>query len=135
MYRRISYVAVALIATLLFFVAIGYSGWVNCASSILSPDCRKSVVNRTAGGLLLTAGLCIFICAVLLVFSIMYGNRWIEVISAAIASSSAILAIAGCFYYHDHTKIWSPFIASMAMTLSIALAVVLIVDSIRSEFY
>ncbi|KAH9280836.1 hypothetical protein ECG_07271 [Echinococcus granulosus] len=130
--RRIAYIIIALVAAILFFVAIGYSGWV-CSGSILGPNCLKSKVNEATGALLLTAGLLVLIAGIFLILLVVTGTRWSEIASAIIATLAAIMAIAGVFYYLDHMKIWSPFIATIAMSLSVALAAILLFDLITGS--
>lgn len=130
--RRIVYIIIALLAALLFFVAIGYSGWA-CGESILGPHCIKFKVNETTGALLLTAGLLILIAGIFLIVLVVTGTSWSEIASAVVATVAAILAIAGVFYYLDHMKIWSPFIATIAMSLSVALAAILLFDLITGS--
>ncbi|KAL5960567.1 hypothetical protein TSMEX_011706 [Taenia solium] len=130
--RRIAYIIIALLAALLFFLAIGYNGWA-CGDSILGPNCIKHKVNETTGALLLTAGLLILIAGIFLIVLVVTETSWSEIASAVIATVAAILAIAGVFYYLDHMRIWSPFIATIAMSLSVALAAILLFDLITGS--
>lgn len=125
--RRIGYIIVALLAALLFFVAIGYKGWF-CGESILGPNCGKFEVSKTTGGLLLTAGLLIFLAAVFIIIHLAMGASWAGIVAAVLTVISAILSIAGVFYYLDKYNIWSPFIASMGMSFTIALSAIIIMD-------
>ncbi|EUB59681.1 hypothetical protein ECG_07269 [Echinococcus granulosus] len=133
MNRRIAYIIIALVAAILFFLAIAYSGW-GCDGSILGPNCLLSKGNEVTGALLLTAGLLIFIAGIFLIILVVTETMWSEIASTVIAILSAIIAIAGIFYYLDHMKSWSPFIATIAMSLTIALAAVLLFDRITISF-
>ncbi|VDK24510.1 unnamed protein product [Taenia asiatica] len=127
--RRISYILIAFVAALLFFLAIGYNGW-GCGGSILGSSCIKNKVNEVTGALLLTAAFLILIAGIFLIVLVATEYDWSEIASAVIATVAAILAIAGVFYYLDHRKFWSPFIATIAMSLSVALAAILLLDLI-----
>ena len=129
--RRVAYIIVALIAAFLFFLAIGYNGW-GCGESILGSICIKSKVNETTGALLLTAGLLILLAGIFLILMVVLGDSWTEIASTVVATLAAIIAIAGVFYYLDSLKLWSPYIATIAMSLSIALAAILLFDLISS---
>ncbi|KAL5105439.1 hypothetical protein TcWFU_009646 [Taenia crassiceps] len=130
--RRVAYIIIALVAALLFFVAIGYHGW-GCGDSILGPGCIRNKVNEVTGALLLTAGLLVFLAAIFLILLVVTESSWSEIASAIIASVAAILAIAGVFYYLDSRKFWSPFIATIGMSLSVALAAILLFDLITGS--
>ncbi|VDM34462.1 unnamed protein product [Hydatigera taeniaeformis] len=130
--RRIGYIIIALVAALLFFVAIGYHGWA-CGDSILSSNCLRFKINEVTGALLLTAGLLILVAGIFLIVLVLTETSWSEIAAAVIAIVAAILAIAGVFYYLDHMGMWSPFIATIAMSLSIALAAILLFDLITGE--
>ena len=127
--RRIGYIIVALIGALLFYVAIGYSGWF-CGESILGSRCLNSELARVTGGLLITAALLITFAAVFLIIEYIKGARWANIVAVVFTLISAILAIAGVFYYIDNTGFWSPFIAAMGMSFTIALAAILLMDII-----
>ncbi|KAL5105383.1 hypothetical protein TcWFU_002490 [Taenia crassiceps] len=127
--RRLGYVFVALVAAILFFVAIGYNGW-GCGDSILGPKCINSNVHKTTGALLLTAGLIILLAAIFLTLVVTKDSSWTEIASAVAATIASIIAIAGVFYYLNSRNLWSPFIATTAMSLTVALAAILLFDLI-----
>lgn len=131
--RRIGYLVISIIATLLFMVAIGYAGW-DCGDSILSQRCIKmSKRLEITGALLLTAGLLVFIVGVLILLHMLKGFEWSKIAAAVACFIAAILALAAMFYYYDSGNIWSPFIATMAMSLNVALAGMLIFEIISSN--
>ncbi|EUB59682.1 hypothetical protein ECG_07268 [Echinococcus granulosus] len=119
----------ALVAAILFFTAIGYGGW-TCTGSIFSKDCVQSNVNATTGALLLVAGLVVFFASISLIVAVTKGKKWADILSIVLTVIAAILAIAGVFYYLNSKNIWSPFIATIAMSLTVALAAILIFDHI-----
>ncbi|VDK24299.1 unnamed protein product [Taenia asiatica] len=127
--RRLGYVFVALVAAILFFVAIGYNGW-ECGDSILGPKCINLKVHEITGALLLTAGLIILLAAVFLILVVTNGSSWTEIASTVAATIASIIAIAGVFYYLNSRNLWSPFIATTAMSLTVALAAILLFDLI-----
>ena len=129
--RRIAYIIVALLAALLFFLAVGYNGW-GCGDSILGTNCIKVKVNEITGALLLTAGLLILLASIFLILVVALGDSWTEIVSAVFATLAAIIGIAGVFYYLDSHGNWSPFIATIAMSLTVALAAILLFDVITS---
>lgn len=130
--RRIAYIVIALLAALLFFLAIGYNGW-GCGGSILGPDCIKHNTNKVTGALLLTAAFLVLIAGILLTLRVAAEYDWSETASAIIACIASILAMAGVFYYLDHMGIWSPFIATIAMSLCVAVAAILLFDLITGS--
>ncbi|KAL5105537.1 hypothetical protein TcWFU_007500 [Taenia crassiceps] len=130
--RRIGHTIIAFVAALLFFVAIGYTDWA-CRGSILGSNCLQSKVNEVTGALLLTAALLIFIAGILLVVLVVTGSNWSEIASTVAATAAAILSLAGVFYYLDKRGLWSPFIATVAMSLSVALAAILLFDLIIGD--
>ena len=127
--RKIGYIFVALIAALLYFVAIGYPGWF-CGESILGPTCGQLEVSKTTGGLLVTAGLLIVIAAILLIVSLMKNLEWASTGAAIVTTMSAIIATVGVFYYLHQHYLWSPLIATMAMSFTMALSAILLTSLI-----
>ena len=125
--RKIGYIIFAFLSALLFFVAIGYAGWY-CGESILGPTCSQLEVNRTTGGLLVTAGLLIVIAGLLLIVGYVKNLAWANTSAAVITTITAIIAIAGVFYYMSEHNIWSPIIAAMGMSFNIVLAGILLTD-------
>ncbi|KAM3179938.1 hypothetical protein ACTXT7_017289 [Hymenolepis weldensis] len=63
----------------------------------------------------------------------MKGFRWSNIAAAVACFIAAILSLAAMFYYYDSGKNWSPFIATMAMSLNVALAGMLIFEIISSK--
>ncbi|VDK22807.1 unnamed protein product [Taenia asiatica] len=130
--QRIGHILIAFVAALLFFVAIGYTDWA-CGGSILGSNCLRSNVNTVTGALLLTAAFLILLAGIFLIVLMVTGAEWSEITSAAVATAAAILAIAGVFYYLNKRGLWSPFIATIAMSLSVALAAILLFDLIIGD--
>lgn len=133
MASQVGSLIIALIAALLFFLAIGYHGW-PCGSSVLSSNCIRNKIYETTGALLLTAGLLVFVAAIFLIVVLATDADWSEIVATVFATVSAVLAIAGVFYYIDriHGQ-WSPFLATVAMALNVALAAILLSDLITSN--
>lgn len=130
--RRFAYVIVALISALLFFLAAGYKGW-ECRDSILSQRCIFKLISReTLAALIVTAGVLILLAGIFLIILILRDDDWTQIISAVLAILAAIIGMAGVLYYLDHVDTKSPFFATIAMTLSIALAAILVFDVITS---
>ncbi|VDM35251.1 unnamed protein product [Hydatigera taeniaeformis] len=125
--HRVGYVVLALIAVILYFTAIGYGGW-DCKGSILGQTCAKNSVNLTTGALLTTAGVVVFFAAIFLILTLTKGKDWMDILATVLTIIAAILAMAGVFYYLDKKNIWSPFIATIAMSITVALAAILICD-------
>ncbi len=132
MARQIGYCVIAFFSAFLFFLAVGYSGW-PCAGSILSETCRKTQRYEVTGALLLTAGLVVLVCAIILILVIVLGGGWTDITAAVLATIAAILSIAGVFYFYDAGSQWSPFIATIAMSFSVALAAILLFDLISAR--
>ncbi|KAL5105340.1 hypothetical protein TcWFU_000656 [Taenia crassiceps] len=130
--RKIVYVILALAAAFLFFFAVGFDGW-GCGGSILGQNCLRFQVNEVAGALLLTAGLIVLIAGIILILLIFLDYSWSIIAACVLAIISAVLSIAGVFYYVDAHRNWSPFISTAAMTLTTALSVILIFDLVTSH--
>ena len=130
--RKIGFIFVALIAAILFYISIGYPGW-GCGEEILSSVCTKFDVYRITGALILTAALLVTIAAIFLIIELSLGLKWANIIAIVLTALSAILAIAGVFYYLDSVNRWSPFLAAMAMSFTIALVVILLMDIFSNE--
>ncbi|VDL42052.1 unnamed protein product [Hymenolepis diminuta] len=131
--RKIGYLIISIIATILFMVAIGYAGW-GCGGSILSQRCIKlSKIYEITGALLLTAGLLVFIAGVFILLYMLKGFGWSNIIATVACFIAAILALAAMFYYYDSGNIWSPFIATIAMSLNVALAGMLVFEIVGSN--
>lgn len=130
--RRIGHIIIALSAAILFFVAIGYTDWA-CGGSILGSNCLQYKVNEVTGALLLTAAFLILITGIFLIVLVTTGAEWSEITSAVVATAAAILALAGVFYYLNERGLWSPFIATIAMSLTVALAAILLFDLVTGS--
>ncbi|CDI96988.1 expressed protein [Echinococcus multilocularis] len=130
--RRIAYIIIALIASILFFIAIGYYDW-TCGGSNPGPSCIKTEAKEVIGALLLTAGLLILIAGIFLIIFVVTKFPPSETASVVIAILAAIIAISGVFYHLYQVGIWSPFIATIAMSLSAELAAILLIDLITSK--
>nr|CDS30342.2 hypothetical transcript [Hymenolepis microstoma] len=125
---RIQHLILATIATILFMTAIGYDGW-NCGDSILSQRCIKhDKRNEITGAILLTAGLLVFTSGAFTLIYLLKRFKWAKIAATGATFIAAILASAAMFFYHTFVIGWSPFIAAMAMSLTIALAIILICD-------
>ena len=129
MNHRIGFIIVALIAALLFYVAIGYPGW-GCGGRILGPFCTQFDLYTITGSLLMTAAILVTTAAFFLIILYAKGARWASVVAAVLTVLSALLAIVGLFYYLGSTQFLSAIIATMAMSFTITLAVILIIYTI-----
>ncbi|VDM18521.1 unnamed protein product [Hydatigera taeniaeformis] len=127
--RRVGYVIVALVAAVLFFLAIGYNGW-GCNDSILGPKCISDKTHEVTGALLLTAAIIITIASIFLILVVTDVWAWSEITSTVTTAMAAIIAMAGVFFYLNSRNLWSPFIATTAMSLTVALAAILLFDLI-----
>ncbi|VDM18520.1 unnamed protein product [Hydatigera taeniaeformis] len=122
----------SLLAAFFIFFAIGFNGW-SCQGSILSESCIRSGPNEVTGALLLTSGLVVLIAGIILILLVVLHYSWCAIVASILAVISAVLSIAGVIYYVDAHRHWSPFIATAAMTLTVALSVILIFDLVTSR--
>ena len=129
--RGIIYIILALLAAFLFFFAVGYNGW-GCGDSILGPNCIISTHLQTTGALLLTAGLLILLAGIFFILLVVIGDGWMEIAAAVISILAAIIAMAGVFYYMTYVNVTSPFIATIGMALTVAVAVMILFVHIGS---
>ena len=127
--RRIGYIVIAFIGALLFYVAIGYHGWFFCRNSILSEQCLQGDTYVITGSLLITAAFLITCATVFLIIEYSMDARWANITAAVLIVLSAILAMAGVFYFYRSYSFWSPSIATMAMSFIIVLAPLVIMDA------
>lgn len=118
--RRIAYVIIAFVSAILFFVSVGLANWL-------------SGTNPVVGPLILTAGLVVLLGGVFLILVVAMGDSWTEIAAAVTVTAAAILAIAGVLYYYANVGGWAPFIATVGMTFSVALAAVLLFDLISGS--
>ncbi|EUB59674.1 hypothetical protein EGR_05436 [Echinococcus granulosus] len=132
MYRKVTNATFALVAAFLFFFAIAYAGW-GCGGSILGRDCLRNPESEVTGALLLTAALIVLIAGIILILQIFFHYSWSAIAVCVLAVISAILSIAGIAYYADRSQRSSPFVATAAMTLTVALSVILIVDLVTKH--
>ncbi|KAL5962561.1 hypothetical protein TSMEX_009677 [Taenia solium] len=127
MNRRLVYVAFALAAATLFFVAIGYDGW-NCKGGILAEECQKVGAYRLTGILLLAAGSVVSLAGIFLIFLTVCKCAWSATVACILAVVSAALSITSMVFYTNTLNYWSPFIATAATALMTALSGTLIFD-------
>ena len=130
--QRFMYIFAALLVALFLFLATGYHGW-HCGGSAFTGECKNHEYMKTVGGLLITAGILIFIAAVIICFRAAEFSRHLDIAAAVVVCMSTVLSCAAVFYYYNNIKLWSPFIASMGMTISFALFAVFIVESFTSD--
>ena len=97
MNHRIGFIIVAVIAAILFYVAIGYPGW-GCGDSILRPSCTQFSLFQITGALIMTAAILVTIAAIFLVILHAKGTRWASAVAAVLTVLSALLAMIGVFY-------------------------------------
>ncbi|CDI96997.1 expressed conserved protein [Echinococcus multilocularis] len=125
---KIAHIFAALFSAFLLFLAIGYNGW-NCNGSVFSGNCGQLEYMRTVGGLLLTAGIITCIVAILIILDLVHCASGLDIAAAATVTISTIFSAAGVFFYFNNTHVWSPFLATMAMTISFVLTALLIIDA------
>lgn len=104
MQRSIGFIFIALLAALLFFVAVGYHEW-PCKYIALGPKCKRYRVYENIGALLLNAGLLIFLAAILSIIALAADIAWSFIVAMVFTPMSKILTIIGVFNY-----LHSPFI-------------------------
>ena len=81
----------------------------------------------------MTAAILVTTAAFFLIILYAKGARWASVVAAVLTVLSALLAIVGLFYYLGSTQFLSAIIATMAMSFTITLAVILIIYTIWNE--
>lgn len=132
MNNKFAHIFSALLAALLLFLAVGYHGWA-CIGSAFSEDCKQVGFMRTVGGLLVTAGILICLAALIIVFAILRCADWLNLAAVSVVILSTIFSAAGVFFYYSNTHIWSPFMATIAMTISFVLTALLLIDVISER--
>lgn len=122
---KIISIAIAVVAAFLFLISISIDGW-GCGGSILSEACSTLRVNRVTGDLLMTAALLVVIGAVFLILFAVKNTSWSISIASVTTAAGALLSFTGVIYYLGKHQWWSPFLATFAMSFTIALAIILV---------
>ncbi|KAL5105353.1 hypothetical protein TcWFU_001170 [Taenia crassiceps] len=130
--RRLMYVSLAFAAAFLYFVAIAYDGW-RCNGSIFSADCLRLPHYQAIGALHVTAALIVLTAGILLILLIVFGYSWGSLAACVLSGVSFIFSMVGIIYYANLNRIWSPTLATVAMTLSAVLMGNLFFDLIDKE--
>ncbi|CUT98663.1 hypothetical transcript [Echinococcus multilocularis] len=125
MIQRLGHLLLSTLAAALFFVAVGYAGW-DCGH-ILTGERTWKEVYKTTGSTLLMANFASLLGALLMALIIVTS---IDVNTGIVIVSAAILGMTRVFYYYKDEKIWSPLIATMAMTIAVSLAILTLVELI-----
>ncbi|VDM18292.1 unnamed protein product [Hydatigera taeniaeformis] len=132
MNSKIIHLLTALLTAFLLFLAVGYNGWI-CNGNVFTGDCRHMEYMRIVGGLLLTSGILICLAALIIIVALIRCADWIDFVVVFVVILSTIFSAAGVFYYYNNTHTWSPFIASIAMTISFVLTAFLLIDVISQR--
>lgn len=125
--QRLSYLILAMASTLIFLLAVSYDGW-DCGGCILGRFCSTLFLYQFTGGLLLTALVFNFFASVCLMPSVWKKWGQMEIVASVLVSIAAIAAMVGTFYYTDAVHLWLPFLATIAMSLTVVLAVMMLLD-------
>lgn len=120
-------IVIASVTATVFFIAIGIDGW-DCGGSILSDACLTFKVNEVTGVLLLTSAILVILCAIFRIQLMFLNAVWADIVSCVTANLAAILSFAGIVYYLDTRQWWSPFLATVAVSFTILLAVQITAD-------
>merc|ERR1712098_130255 len=91
-----------------------------CLSSALWRPHRDDM--QAVGALLLIAALLLVVVIVLLVLSIFKEFGWLQIVIAVVTGIAGLFSLAGMLVYLSNiTGLWSPFLGTIGMTLSIQL--------------
>ncbi|VDK21169.1 unnamed protein product [Taenia asiatica] len=132
MNTKFAHIFGALLTALLLFLAVGYHGWI-CIGSVFSEDCKHLGYMQTVGGLLITAGILICLAALIIILAIFRCADWLNLAALSVVILSTIFSAAGVFFYYNNTHTWSPFMATIAMTISFVLTALLLIDVISER--
>ncbi|KAL5105367.1 hypothetical protein TcWFU_001897 [Taenia crassiceps] len=130
--RRLMYVSLAFVAAFLYFVAIGYGGW-ECIGGIFSADCLRRPYIKMICALHVTAALIVLTAGILLILLIVFGYSWGSIVACGLIGISVFCSMVAIVYHADVNQIWSPTLATVAMTLSAVLMGNLFFDLIDKE--
>ena len=123
--RRTSYLIILSIATLIYFVVVGYN-----SESCPKRTCFRFRLNKLTGALLLTAGFLSLSTSAVLIVSLWKKWSWTKPVGLLLIGIAAILAMIATFYDASKTAMWSPFFAAVATSFTFALTVMLLFDVI-----
>ena len=134
MNRKVSYVIISSLATLLYFIAVGHDGW-RCGNGIFSRSCPLFYVSRLTGALLLTAGVLSFLVSALLVVSLWRKWIWVQTVALLVIGIAAIISMIAIFLYTDNLGLWSPLFATIAMSFALTFIVMMLFDIIIAHWW
>nr|CDS21944.1 hypothetical protein EgrG_000072500 [Echinococcus granulosus] len=132
MIQRLGHLLLSMLAAALFFVAVSHAGW-DCGH-ILTSECTWKEIYKTTGSTLLMAGFASLLGALLMALIILTKTASIDVNTGIIIVCGAILGMTGVFYYYKD-EMWSPLIATMAMTIAVSLAILTLVEMIAGTVW
>ena len=124
------YAILALASVALFILAIALPSW-HCYGNIFGSSCQSYVTYQIAGPLILAAGLVILVSGICLIVSLKTKYSWVRIMGAVTAIIGAILAGFSVYKLIDDQNAWSQFITTVAMTLSVVLAIGLVINLIK----
>ena len=96
----------------------------------MGDGCTHGSRGEATGALLILSGLLAVACGLFLIVLVVQGDQWCTIGAAVVGTVAAILATAAVFYFVELGGVWSPFLATIAMSLILALSGILICDAI-----
>ncbi|VDM24140.1 unnamed protein product [Hydatigera taeniaeformis] len=127
MNTKVAHIFAALLTALLLLIPVGFHGF-DCSGYIFSAECGGISYLQILGKLTLTAGVFACMAALFIAISISCHTKWLNRVIISVVSLSTIFSATTIFLYYTNTKAWSPFMASMAMTISIVHTAILLID-------
>ncbi|VDN13994.1 unnamed protein product [Dibothriocephalus latus] len=126
---KISFAVGLGIAILFLIVAVSISGWDcgtvlgTCQEGSIFPEKYKAIY-KTLGGLLVSAILINLVALAIVIAGCITSQSWVTPAALGLTWLGGILALAAVAYYYDQmTEIYSPMLAVIGMTCTLAMAI------------
>ncbi|KAL5105509.1 hypothetical protein TcWFU_006382 [Taenia crassiceps] len=127
MNTNVIHIFACLFTAALLLVPVVFHGF-NCTGTVFSSSCGGIKYLQIMGGLILSAGVLIFLAALIICLTTFCHAKWLKHAAISVVSLSTILSAAAVILYFNSTKAWSPFMVSIAMTASFVHTVMLLID-------
>ncbi|CDS37625.1 expressed conserved protein [Echinococcus multilocularis] len=109
-------------------VTLALSSWINISSTCTS--CQGWKTGREMTGLVAAALVAFVMASIFAALFILKKNRWASICEFISLAAGAVLMLAAVAVYYNRSSILSPLMATITMTLSIEIAVFLLLELI-----
>lgn len=124
---KVAHICASLLTGLLLLIPVFFHGF-KCHGYAFSAECGSIRYLQIMGGLVLCAGALICLAALIITLTFLCHAKWLYHATISVTTLSTILSAAAVILYYNSTKAWSPFMASMAMTISLIHTATLLIE-------